>query len=167
MPDRALHLRRPDQKVVERLVSALGGTSDEQLLAVRARARSLPTMLRRHGPIQVLLFLQAKAGDDGTSSDRRLAAWLLEGIASLLPPPPHEDATAYATRLAGMALDGYLLHWQTSIEVSAWLKRLIEARTHKAPPSGSPPLGDLSEGEDEPSSTGPGSPDGISPGSSA
>lgn len=133
MTTAAPQLRRPDQLVVERLVGELQGVPDQQLLDARARARSLPTMLRRHGPIQVLLFLESKGKDDGDSADRRLAGWLRAGVDAVLPlGPVATTPTRYAEDLARRPLNEYLFHWQTCVEVAAWLKRLVEARTHKA-----------------------------------
>lgn len=123
-------LRRPDQRVVERLVRELEGASPSDLLELRARARSLPTMLRRHGPIRVLLFLESKGKDSGESADRRLARWLRAGIDAVLPLDALPTPIRYAEHLAERPLSEYLLHWQTAVEVAAWLKRLVEARTH-------------------------------------
>jgi hypothetical protein len=125
-------LRRPDQLVVERLVRELTGVGDKALLEVRARARSLPTMIRRHGPIQVLLFLESKGKDDGASPDRQLAGWLRAGVDAVLPLGEAATPTGYAEQLAARPLDEYLFHWQTCVEVAAWLKRLVEARTYQA-----------------------------------
>lgn len=143
----APRLRRPDQLVVERLVRELTGVGDPVLLEVRARARSLPTMLRRHGPIQVLLFLESKGKDDGDSSDRRLARWLRSGVDAVLPLGHVTTPIAYAQDLAGRPLNEYLFHWQTCVEVAAWLKRLVEARTHRGGRAGATG-GETSAGEE-------------------
>lgn len=126
----ATTLRRRDQQVVAKLVEILDRQKAKRLQEARARARSLPTMLRRHGPIPVLLFLQSKEG-----ADPELARWLIQGLAAVLPEVD-DKPDDYAQRLAGMPLNRYLLHWQTSVEAAGWLKRLIEARTPAAGSSG-------------------------------
>lgn len=125
-------LRRRDQQVVARFADVVP-KDGKKLKEVRARARSLPTMLRRHGPIPVLLFLQSKKGEKGKAVEPKLADWLLEGMSAVLPEVKKEP-NQYARELAGMPLPRYLLHWQTSVEAAGWLKRLIEAR---APAPGS------------------------------
>lgn len=127
-------VRRVDQLVVGCLAEIVPRERSE-LLDVRARARSLPTMLRRHGPVQVLLFLAAK--DD---ADRKLGTWLLDGIATVLPEAgEHKDKLdGYAGFLATVPLERYLLHWQTAVEVAGWLKRLVEARCPQDRSSGGP-----------------------------
>lgn len=131
-------LQRRDQLVLGGLIEALEGekVSDETLRTVRARARNLPTMLRRHGPIQVLLFLQAKGGGEGSVDDRSLAGWLIQGLRKVLFIRPKIDAAEYAKDLAGLPLAEYLIHWRTSVDAASWLKRLIEARTERFVPPG-------------------------------
>ena len=127
-----LAAQRVDQLVVARLVEVLD-RSERDLLEVRARARSLPTMLRRHGPIPVLLFLAGK-----TSAEHDLGEWLLEGISSVLPEVTgdKDELEDYAKSLATLPLERYLLHWQTAVEAAGWLKRLVEARCPDSRPSG-------------------------------
>lgn len=122
--------RRLDQLMVARLVEVLNA-SERDPLDVRARARSLPTMLRRHGPVPVLLFLAGKEG-----GDRELGDWLLEGIAAVLHEVDSQTLEGYAKSLAGMSLEHYLLHWQTAVEAAGWLKRLVEARSPEVVPAG-------------------------------
>lgn len=128
-PSKPAHRR--DQRLVAKLVEILDrGKLD--LSAARARARNLPTMLRRHGPIPVLLFLASKDG-----SDAALAECLIEAVSEILSDAEGARPEGYATKLAGMPLSRYLLHWQTSVEAAGWLKRLIEARCEAAQPVGS------------------------------
>lgn len=124
-------VQRRDQRLVATLVEILD-REKHSLTGVRARARSLPTMLRRHGPIPVLLFLASKDGND-----RALADWLLEAVSEVLGVDKGAAPEAFATELARMPLNRYLLHWQMSIEAAGWLKRLIEARCEPDRSSGS------------------------------
>lgn len=128
-------LRRRDQQVVAKLVEVLPPKGSEDLTKARARARSLPTMLRRHGPIPVLLFLESKKNEKETAIEPRLGHWLLAGMAAVLPEVGEKPAEVAKT-LAEMPLERYLMHWQTSVETAAWLKRLIEARTEAPGSSG-------------------------------
>jgi hypothetical protein len=118
--------------MVAKLVDLLDN-SERDLLEVRARARSLPTMLRRHGPIPVLLFLAGKTG-----AEHDLGTWLLEGISSVLPEVAGQkgELEEYAGSLATLPLERYLLHWQTGVQAAGWLKRLVEARCPQAGPGG-------------------------------
>jgi hypothetical protein len=117
--------RTRDQRVVECLAEELP-PDPGKLEAVRARARSLPAMLRRHGLLQVLLFLDSHATE--RPADGQLARWLVSGITTALGQKKAGDPAEYAARLAGTELFNYLLCWETAVEVAGWLKMLVEAR---------------------------------------
>lgn len=150
----APHLTR-EQRIVEclakRLPPDLAG-----LEPLESRAQALPAMLRRHGPVQVLLFLAGKGsrkenGNGGAGSpDRELALRLVEGIAAGLdtgdelaqaaaaraPGADDEEGTSslagYAEWLARQDLAAYLLRWEVAVETAGWLKMLIVARIEEA-----------------------------------
>jgi hypothetical protein len=116
-----------EQRIVACLQGALP-TDAQKLKKFRARALDLPSMLRRHGLMHVLLFLNGKEG-----SDRELAGFLHQGIeAAVGPDQAAASAHAYAERLPGMELPLYLLHMEAAQQSATWLKLLVEART-KAP----------------------------------
>lgn len=124
-----------EQRIVDRLVVLL--PSDAPSLAgVEARSQALPALLRRHGPVQVLLFLSAKAGNDA-----RLAEWLTQGVQAALGETnaTHLDPGREAEQLARMELAAYLLRWEIALEVAAWLKMLIGARLEATKQSGVSP----------------------------
>lgn len=126
-----------EQRIVEGLQKELPSKGDE-LTAVVPRAHSLPALLRRHGPVQALLFLAGKPGPD-----EQLAKWMITGISSALNTT--EIATAarelnrtepsiatYAEWLATRPLAAYLLRREAAVEVAGWLKLFIVARTEEA-----------------------------------
>ena len=137
---RAQAFQTRDQRVVETLTHLLNQVGDAGMLEkARARARALPAMLRRHGLMQVLLFLDSKGAANGdsaasTQNDGELARWLVAGLTSTLEPEEPDspaapiEPAAYAQELAGVDLFTYLKRWETAVEVSGWLKMLIEAR---------------------------------------
>lgn len=116
-------LHRRDQIAVAKLTELLEGATATTLKAARARARSLPTMLRRHGPISVLLFLDSKGGSDGD-----VGRWLVGGLRALVDVTA-DDPKAYAGTLSRLPLEEYLIHWRSAVELATWLKRMIDART--------------------------------------
>jgi len=120
-----LHTR--EQRIVATLEQVLPN-GEGGLEKARARARNLPALIRRHGPLQTILFLQAKEG-----SDRKLAGWLLAGTRAALGQDSEEgtggDPVAFATNLAGLDPSTYLLRWEAALEAATWLKLLVEART--------------------------------------
>ena len=136
----AVHLSR-EQRIVDGLTQALEAQGVAGLIKVKARSQALPAMLRRHGPVQTLLFLAGKSKAEEHGSDGTLAEWLVAGISSALDTTernlageqPGQPATLdrYATWLARQELASYLLRWEAAIEVSGWLKMLIAARTPK------------------------------------
>lgn len=131
-----------EQRIVRELTETIP-TEAARLKPVTSRARSLPAMLRRHGPVQTLMFLAAKAArlNDseaaaGRLHDGSLAEWLVQGTQSALNQASATVPTDYATSLASMALPRYLLHWEAAIESATWLKRIVEARTKAGTPNG-------------------------------
>jgi hypothetical protein len=115
----------------QRIVRCLEGMlprEESGLKDLRARALDLPSMLRRHGLMHVLLFLASKQGSDG-----ELAGFLYQGIfAALSEDAGNLTMVEYAERLAAMELPLYLLHWEAAQQSATWLKLLVEARTKSA-----------------------------------
>lgn len=139
MNGQTVHFSR-EQRIVDGLTRALEDHSVETLGKAKARSQALPAMLRRHGPVQTLLFLSGKAEDH--DSDAKLADWLVAGVSAALdtrerelaagvPGQPSVSLSHYASWLARQELVSYLLRWEAAIEVSGWLKMLIAARTPK------------------------------------
>lgn len=94
-----------------------------RLEALRPRALDLPAMLRRQGPMQVLLFLSGKEAEDA-----EIAETLLQGIHAALGESAPAGAKEYAEGLASFDFTRYLLHAQAAIDAASWLKLLVEAR---------------------------------------
>jgi len=126
-----------EQRIVDRLVQALPDAA--RLGAMEARAQALPALLRRHGPVQVLLFLAAKgAGGDAARIERadlELSRCLVAGIEAALAgetaaagETPAENVARYAEELAAKPLPAYLLRWEIALEVAGWIKMLVGAR---------------------------------------
>ena len=126
-----------EQRIVTRLEAELP-RDPGALKGAAARAHSLPALLRRHGPVQALLFL---AGKQGTDQD--LATWIVAGISSAIGSDelaaaaryvrrPEAALPDYATFLAGLQPAAYLLRREAAVEVAGWLKLLIVARTEGA-----------------------------------
>lgn len=126
-----------EQRIVELLANRLPLEAG-RLEAVAARSQALPALLRRHGPVQVLLFLAAKGDAESNGGagdrldDRALATWLVEGVEAALGEGATtevvQDLAPYAESLAGMDLPAYLLRWEVAVEVAGWIKMLIAAR---------------------------------------
>lgn len=144
--ERTARLTR-EQRIVALLVDRLPSDAG-RLEAVEARSQALPALLRRHGPVQVILFLAAKGAENNGAGgdrpgDRHLASWLVAGIAAAVEgeravPEASQDLAAYSAGLAAMSLPAYLLHWEIAIEVAGWIKMLIGARLEESkqpPPS--------------------------------
>ncbi len=131
-----------EQRIVGRLVQSLPGNPDK-LKAIEARSQALPALLRRHGPVQVLLFLSARRSDEnGGLRDRDLAGWLVEGVDAALGNTralTSADLAKEAEALATMELAPYLRRWEIAIEVAGWLKMLIGARVEEAKQPPRPP----------------------------
>lgn len=124
-----MSLQTRQQRIVRRLEERLRG---QDLTSLRSRARSLPAMLQRHGPHQVLLFLQSKED----KSERELANLLCAGVAVSLdlenegaPAGRPEDLVE---ELGGLDVFESMIYRDAALESAAWLKRLIEARTELA-----------------------------------
>lgn len=122
-----------EQRIVDHLANCL--PADPAMLErTSARAHSLPALLRRHGPVQTLLFLVGKG--ERYSSDAQLAGWLVSGVSAALGTDELGLAQAtpqglrpYPVWLARRPLPAYLLRWEAMVEVAGWLKMLIAART--------------------------------------
>jgi hypothetical protein len=136
-----------EQRIVDLLARRLPADA-ERLEGVEARSQALPALLRRHGPVQVILFLAAKGGAERNGgsgdrpNDRDLASWLVAGTGAALgrqeaATEDSQDLASYAEGLAGKDLPAYLLHWEIAVEVAGWIKMLIGARleTGKQPPT--------------------------------
>lgn len=133
-----------EQRIVDRLVLRL--PASERLAALEAmegRAQALPALLRRHGPVQVLLFLTAKGSGDESGrerSDLELARCLVTGIEAAFggesatgdAAAPEDDIARYAEELAEKPLSAYLLRWEVALEVAGWIKLLVGARRQQS-----------------------------------
>ena len=116
-----------EQRIMKRL-EGMVPREESSLKDLRARALDLPSMLRRHGLMHVLLFLASKQG-----SDSQLAGFLYQGIfAALNEAAGNLTVVQYAESLAAMELPLYLLHWEAAQQSATWLKLLVEARTKSA-----------------------------------
>jgi hypothetical protein len=78
-----------EQRIVDRLCQVLP-VEPRHLEPLDPRSQALPAMLRRHGPVQVLLFLAAKGTRKAESkkaeeyTDRHLGLWLVQGMEAAL-----------------------------------------------------------------------------------
>jgi CRISPR type III-B/RAMP module-associated protein Cmr5 len=115
-------LQSREQRIVGNLEEELP-TDKERLKPLRARALDLPAMVRRHGLMQVLLFLLGKEKEDS-----QLARHLVRGIGAALDEAANEGPEPYAESLAAMDLPLYLLHTEAALETANWLKLLVVAR---------------------------------------
>lgn len=133
----------------QRIVAAY--EADNAILSPGARLRSrvldLPAMLRRHGLLQVISFLDAKKGK--SASDGEVAKLLRVGIGRALETEEGtEDLGTYRKTLSELDLADYLRHQEAAVVAASWLKLLVEA--HPQPTAATKEAGATDQGSTQP-----------------
>lgn len=111
------------------IVAALGG-ADLAALAKHSHRRSLPELLRRHGPIQTVAFLRAKEKEKDPP-DPLLRALEL-GLAAV---PGHAAIRLDPPALAEMSPLELLALGQRLTRIAVWIDRLVEAHEDAPTPN--------------------------------
>lgn len=115
------------------IVTALGG-ADLAALAKHSHRRSLPELLRRHGPIQTVAFLRAKEKEKEKEKDPPdpLLRALELGLAAV---PGHAAIRLDPPELAEMSPLELLALGQRLTRIAVWIDRLVEAHEDAPTPN--------------------------------
>jgi CRISPR/Cas system CMR-associated protein Cmr5 small subunit len=116
-------MKSRSQEMVRALTEDKGVSARMETLK-GSRAQNLPALLQRHGLLQVVAFLNAKASaKDGDSldakRDRELLNLLQHAVHAVEP-----EAKLSQADLAKLATDRYLYLHELALEAADWLARL-------------------------------------------